>query len=453
LALLLHRTPNIKKVINALIVLLFVGLILARDVFGVTVNSYVFVALPVVFFASNDENKAVAAMMFLIPSYSGVQYVIVYMAGIFILLLKDVTAFQIRPVPVLCAMLIILIELFAAFNASVVLNLTEIFRFFGIFLFSFVFIPSYNKNPDYTLMLKAFLWGTLFMTVNIIWQYVYVYGVSDFFTLGIRVGNVSRHFYLAPGLRVSNDPNLLGIITTAAISSALILNFRKSGSGLYLLLIPVFLVFGFLTQSRTFLLSVAIMFAYYMFASLFKDTEGNAKRTVSTFIITAALLVATFTLIQAYFPQYIENLTSRLEAEDITGGRTNIFLSYTEFIRDNPRYIPFGAGMHGYRQVSGLRSIHSGFQEVFVSWGIVGGLLVAVMMISLYKSASMDKKFEPIRLLPIIMYIIPMQSIQWFSSGGMMLLNMIWISSVSYISSYPKIDNELLIDRMVVDQD
>jgi len=451
LALILLKIPSIKKILNVFILLLFVGLILARDVIDISVNSYVFVALAVIFFAINDADKTVAAMAFLIPSYNGIQYVIIYLIGIAILILKDATAFQIRPVPILCTMLIILIELFAGFNEEVVLNLTALFRFFGMFIFSFLLFPSYSKKLDYALVLKAFLWGTLFMVVNILWQYIIVYGVSAFITLGIRVGDVTTHFYLTRGFRVSNDQNLLGIISATAISSALILNYRKSGSGLYLLFIPAFLIFGFLTQSRTFLLTIAVMFTYYMFASLFKGKEKNVNRTVLIFIIVVTLLVVTYYIIQSYFPQYVENLTSRLEAEDITGGRSRIFQFYNEFMLNNPGYIPFGTGMLSYRQVSGYGSIHNGFQEVFVSWGVIGCLLVTLMMISLYKSSSMAKKFEPIRLLPIIMYIIPIQTIQWFNSGGMVLLNIIWISSVNYLSSYPRIDNELIIDQTVVD--
>lgn len=451
MALILLKIPSIKKILNVFILLLFVGLILARDVIDISVNSYVFVALAVIFFAINDADKTVAAMAFLIPSYNGIQYVIIYLIGIAILILKDATAFQIRPVPILCTMLIILIELFAGFNEEVVLNLTALFRFFGMFIFSFLLFPSYSKKLDYALVLKAFLWGTLFMVVNILWQYIIVYGVSAFITLGIRVGDVTTHFYLTRGFRVSNDQNLLGIISATAISSALILNYRKSGSGLYLLFIPAFLIFGFLTQSRTFLLTIAVMFTYYMFASLFKGKEKNVNRTVLIFIIVVTLLVVTYNIIQSYFPQYVENLTSRLEAEDITGGRSRIFQFYNEFMLNNPGYIPFGTGMLSYRQVSGYGSIHNGFQEVFVSWGVIGCLLVTLMMISLYKSSSMAKKFEPIRLLPIIMYIIPIQTIQWFNSGGMVLLNIIWISSVNYLSSYPRIDNELIIDQTVVD--
>jgi hypothetical protein len=313
--------------------------------------------------------------------------------------------------------------------------MTEMFRFFIIFILAFVFLPSYNKDLDFTLILKAFILGTLSMVVIIMWQYLRVYDVSDFLDLSIRVGDVERHFHLGPGLRVSNDPNLLGIITSFAICTVLILNYRQSVSKLYLFFIPIFLLFGFFTQSRTFIISVLILFVYYVFASFLKGSARNAKKAVSSLLITVVLLVGTFLIIDTLFPQYIINLTTRFEVDDITNGRTVIFQGYNDFLRGNPRYIPFGAGLNFHRQVSGLPSVHNGFQQVLVSWGIVGCLIITIIMATLYKTSTLSSKFEPMYLLPLIMYIFPMQSTQWFSSSGIVLLNIIWFYSLKLLSN------------------
>jgi len=273
------------------------------------------------------------------------------------------------------------------------------------------------------------------MVIIIMGQYLREYNLNDFLSLAIRVGNVERHFNLRPGLRVSNDPNLLGIITSFAICTALILNYRQAVSKHYLWFIPVFLLFGFFTQSRTFIFSVLILFAYYIFASFFKGSIKNIKKAVSSLLITIILLVGMFLLINTLFPQYISNLTNRFEVDDITGGRTMIFQMYNDFLRDNPRYIPFGSGLNYHRQITQLQAVHNGFQQVLISWGIVGCLIIVIMMISLYKNASLSRKFEPVYLLPIIMYLFPMQALQWFSSAGIILINIMWYYAVRFLAT------------------
>jgi len=404
-----------------------------RDVFGTPVNSYLLVALSAIFFIINDVNLTIAAMVFLIPLYNGVQYVIIYSIGIAILTFKNVKDYSFKPILLVCAVSILLIEIFTGFSIHITLDITEMFRSFIIFILTFVFLPSYKKDLDYTLILKAFVLGTLSMVIIIMWQYLRVYDVYDFLDLSIRIGDVERHFHLGTGLRVSNDPNMLGIITSTAICTALVLNYRQSASKLYLWFIPFFLLFGLFTQSRTFIFSVVILFVYYVFASFLKSSAKNAKKAVSSLFIAVVLLVGTFFLVNALLPQYIINLATRFEADDITNGRTLIFQSYNDFLRDNPRYIPFGAGLNYHKLISGLPSVHNGFQQVLVSWGIAGCFIITIVMVTLYKAASLSSKFELMRLLPLIMYIFPMQSIQWFSSGGIVLLNIIWYYSIKFL--------------------
>jgi len=430
----LSKKNSIKNFLNTILALSFIGLILARDVFGTPVNDFVFVALSAIFFITNDISLTIAAMAFLIPLYNGVQYVTIYSIGIAILALKNSKDYSFKPILLICAATILIIEIFSGFNTNVTLDITELFRIFIIFILTFVFLPSYKKDLNYSLILKSYVLGTLFMGIIIMWQYLTAYDISDFFDLTIRVGNVESHFHLESGLRVSNDPNLLGIFTSIAICTALILNYQQTVSKLYLFFIPFFLLFGFFTQSRTFIFSVILLFVYYIFASFLKGSAKNAKKAVSSLLITVVLLAGTFLIVNALSPQYISNLTIRFEVDDITNGRTVIFQAYNDFLRDNPRYIPFGAGLNYHIEISQLRATHNGFQQVLVSWGIVGCLIIAIMMVKLYKNASLSSKLEPMHLLPMVMYLLPMQSIQWFSSAGMVLLNIMWFYSVRLLT-------------------
>ena len=430
----LFKTLNIRKIFNILIALSFLGFILVRDVFDISVNSYLLVALSVMFFIINDINLTIASMVFMIPLYTGVQYVNIYIIGITTLFFKNPKDFVFKPVLLICTVSILLIEIFSGFT-SATLNTTELIRFLFIFILTFIFLPSYNKELNYTVILKAYILGVLFTIVVIMWQYLRVYNISDFFSLAIRVGHVAHHFNLEQGHRVSLDPNLLSIITVFAICSALFLNYRQSVYRLYLFSIPILLVFGFLTQSRTFIFSVVLLFVYYTFASFFKGSVKNVKKAVSSLLVSIILLISTFLIINTLFPQYIINMTTRFEVDDITNGRTEIFQDYNDFMMDNPKYIPFGVGLLAHRQVSGLRSVHNGFQQVFVTWGIIGCFIVAIIMINLYKTATLAKKFEPMHLLPIIMYLFSMQSIQWFSSGGMLLLNIVWFYLIKCLTT------------------
>ena len=443
--LLAREKLNRKTVINAFLALLFVCLILMRDVFGVSINSNVFIALPVVFFIINDINLLIAAMVFLIPLCPGIPYVTVYLIGIMVIFIKEYKDMRFSPLLLVCVLLLFILEAFLGFNIKAELNLTEIIRLFGIIFLSFLVLPSYRGNEnDYALILKSFLWGFFVMVVAIISQYLSVYSLSDFLSLGIRVGNVASFFKLDPGLRISNNQNVLGILCSTAIYVSLILFYKKTTSKRYIIFIPIAMLFGLLTQSRNFIFSAILILLYYMLVLLFSKTQ-NAKRFLSSFLLIVILLFGIFFIVTSYFPQYIENLTNRFEVDDLTGGRAVLLELYNEFMRDNPLYITFGAGLVGYSQVSGIdKSTHNGFQQVFVSWGIVGCFIVAVLMYQLYKTASMAQKFNALRLLPFLIYIFSMQFTQWFSNGTIVLLNIVWFYSVRYLAEgQMKNDSEL----------
>ncbi|MCL2426028.1 MAG: hypothetical protein FWD05_06795 [Oscillospiraceae bacterium] len=415
-----------KNILNIGLIIAFLVLILARDVFGVSVNSLAFLIVATLFFILKDNNTTIiiSAMVFMIPIYTGIPYVDISIIAMLIILYKNGWRMKINVFTILCLLLIFIIEISSVFASNINFNIPIFLRLIGALLFVFAFIPSFTLSHklDRVLILKAFLWGMLFMIVTILWQYLREYGLYEFLNLGVRIGNVGLHFDMEAGLRVSNNPNILGITCSAAIYVIVILKEKKVASWWYLLFFPIIVMFGLMTQSRAFVFAFVLIMAYFLITS-------SKNKGAKSFFVAVFFLIATYYVFTAFFPDYFDNIIARWEVDDITGGRSTIMTAYSQFMRGNPRFIPFGAGLQGHRQQVGGPSsaVHNGFQQVYVSWGIVGVLVVVVLMYSTYKTAAISiKKRDILHIFPLFMYFFSLQTIQWFSNMGMILLNVIW---------------------------
>lgn len=443
---------NLRERYSVVLFALFVVAVFFRDVSGLPVPSVFLTALAFLLFFANDFKYIGAFLAFVLPSSAGIPNLAIFSLVMIFGVLKISKSIRVNTWVLVCVILIAMRELFAAFNPAFAFQQRIFVNFFVLFFLIYLFIPSCYKKLDFSLMLKAYLWGVLFMAANIFFQFVAVYGLREFLDLGVRIGNTQTHFdFGGTGHRVSNDQNLLGVFCSTALYVFLIMNHKKLLPWYYALLLPPIIGFGLLTQSRGFLFSVATIFAYYILAVILEQRRSAVKSS-SAIIIPIVTAILCFVAFFHFLPQYGDNLIERLERDDVTGGRADIMASFNRFLLGNPLYLFRGAGgIQGYRTLAGVTySVHNGFQEILLTWGFLGFVIVAVLMYNLYRIAKSGRKLDFLGFLPLIMYFFDLVTAQWFSSTGMLFLNLIWFSTTKMLTTLPQ---EMLTQQPLVSEE
>ena len=427
---MLYSYKNIKIIkflLNVILISSFTGLMLWRDVFNHNMAPVIFTVISIMILLINDMEGIIAFITFMIPSYIGLQYGIVVLAAIIIVLFKYWKNFKFRGVLVIITILLMLIE----YSSSVYgkFNFEEYLKFSALIILVMVIIPCYKKRMNFVFILKTYLWGFLFMEINIIGQYLTKYSWTKLLNLGIRLGNVANDLNLKGGFRVSNDQNLLGTFAVIAISLVLVMGYKKMIPQFYYIFIVFAALLGIMTQSRAFFVSSVFTFLYYIVFIIRKPFKS-----LTTLITMAFMLFFAYYIINSYFSSYLDNYILRFtQVSDITNSRNQIFDLYNDFFFSHPQYIPFGMGIQTYMTVARMTvSCHNGFQQLYITWGFVGMFLVIVMLYQVYKVAVYGEKkpVEWLCLLTTFIYFLNLQTAQWFSNGGFILLMIICFYSI-----------------------
>ncbi|MDD4817140.1 MAG: hypothetical protein PHI85_04125 [Victivallaceae bacterium] len=129
-------------------------------------------------------------------------------------------------------------------------------------------------------------------------------------------------------------------------------------------------------------------------------------------------------LMDHYFPNTIQSTLARFEEEDVTSGRTGIFVAYNEYMLNNPLYILVGIGNLAKSAKVHLHSPHNAIQELFVAWGVVGMVLMFFIIKNMYLAFKIRQHdLKPLRIawLPFVPFIVSIQAGQLFSLNEQML--------------------------------
>ena len=153
-------------------------------------------------------------------------------------------------------------------------------------------------------------------------------------------------------------------------------------------LLVLFVVTGFMTQSRAFLLGCAFL-TLYMVLCCTKNIIHRIKGILGIFTIVC---VAIF-IINKVAPNILQHFSQRFEVEDITNNRTDIMVEFFRNLFNDPVSLVLGAGLHRYSSVLGDNlegmSSHNATQEVWLAWGIIGLISVVVFFISIIRASHL----------------------------------------------------------------
>lgn len=199
--------------------------------------------------------------------------------------------------------------------------------------------------------------------------------------------NISRYIIVESYLTVTRlsgfygDPNFYSAHVTACLASVLVLLSRETEKRRQILLAAVsvaLLYCGLLSASKTFVLTVACLFLFWLPILLERGNYGSAR----TRLLFGVLCAVAFVLVSPAFRQVLQIIGARFtEGEGLTGlttNRTALWLQYlTAFVHDIPLTL-FGAG---YTSVNLFRKAsHNTLIQAVYQFGILGIPLLLVWM-------------------------------------------------------------------------
>lgn len=199
--------------------------------------------------------------------------------------------------------------------------------------------------------------------------------------------NVSRYIIVESYLTVTRlsgfygDPNFYSAHVTACLAGVLVLLSRETEKRRQILLAAVsvaLLYCGLLSASKTFVLTVACLFLFWLPILLERGNYGSAR----TRLLFGVLCAVAFVLVSPAFRQVLQIIGARFtEGEGLAGlttNRTTLWLQYlTAFVHDIPLTL-FGAG---YTSVNLFRKAsHNTLIQAVYQFGILGIPLLLVWM-------------------------------------------------------------------------
>lgn len=194
-----------------------------------------------------------------------------------------------------------------------------------------------------------------------------------------------------------HNPNWYSLDVIVALDALLVYLLRKRVfSFFHFVEIALLIVFGIMTLSKSFILSLIISLLLILLYLVRKP------KLLFLFLGSAAVL---FILSYLFFGDYLLSVFERLEASDtvagITSGRTDIWSSYIEALFGDARYLFFGFGYINSPKY--LADSHSLYFDFISYFGIFGGIVLLLFFVTLF---SKNKKRDFLSFFVLLILLI-----------------------------------------------
>lgn len=226
------------------------------------------------------------------------------------------------------------------------------------------------------------------------------------------------------------DCNFYTMFSVIAIS-ILALPFYSGVSGwLRIVLLFTLLVFGGITFSKSFYLSIAVLFIFMIVLG----GRGNIK------FVLGAILVGV--LLYHFFSEYIDLvlgasfqrfIDSQGDAESFTNGRYDYWLMYIHEICASPLDFMIG---HGAEELPHSIVAHNTYLEILYKFGLLGFVFNIVYLFVVKKSIVNNQKFRYINYVPFLFLLMLIFNLSAFSFYP--LWTILLICFIAWNTSYPK---------------
>ncbi len=314
-------------------------------------------------------------------------------------------------------------------------TLVEYARYICVYIALFYFLASHEKPEDKRVIVDSYIYGAVFSVIHIFIE-MYIFFGGDFtkFVSGqVRFGYASQ---LGTNLTFAADPNLVGQSCAITIALGLSLILLGYFSWKYIITTGICLFAGLMTISKTFFVAIGLIAVCII---LFSGDYTNKKMIGRRLGLIVCGCIMVYILSQVY-PQYFENLLSRVDTNDITTGRTGNAMRYLEYLSNNTVQLFFGVGMQNVGAKIGYSgSPHNTLIEMLVCWGILGTFAMIVFLIySIRLHRSRSSRF--LNYIPLLVLTFMAQSTQFFRLRDR-------IFSLIVVICFTGIESKLSIDQ------
>ncbi|MEY8371352.1 hypothetical protein AAK938_07390 [Aerococcaceae bacterium 50-4] len=388
-------------------------LITAYSIFQNSVIYNIFLLTIIFFLFILNREKMVTLMLTLLPFYSAFSYTNILLIALILYVIKYYKKINISSSIIMGYILVLWEALhFALLKIDIGFFLT--FSLILLWISIIAFDRSLVSKLNIEKLVVYFSISLVILGILLLIEIQSDNQITSIFQSGIRLGTLQF------GNSIFNvNPNTLALYATTSLCMLLSLDFNSFNKYFRSVLVIGTIFIGILTYSRTFIFASIFIIFYILFSS--DDIKMKFYILLIIFLLFLILLVKT--------PFLIENLMQRFEVDDLSNSRIDIFNLYNRMLSSNLGILLFGVGLQNYQlKVNIDVSIHNPLQEVIVTWGLVGFIIVAIFLIFVVKNIFKSTK-GAIKFLPIIAFFITIQSSRLFTTPVNLLLFLVVIFS------------------------
>ena len=400
-----------------MIVLLIGGLLLLRDLGGVSVNKYLYLVLVAIATFLLPIEKVVYLISFLMPLYVGMPGN--YMTIVFLVrFLPEIKSLKVN---VRNWVFCILAGGYALVQALYFqkLEIPNLIFFPSMILVMLLFSLEcpYSKNK----MLLYYAVGTAIMGLIMLTTTLQQFDLDELLVAGMRLGDNAADALGKEGMSVVMDPNFYGMLVIPALAAgteALLGNWKDVAKNEKILLIAALatsVVIALIGLSRAFFLVLII------WAILYALSRKKAKALVVFILVT---LVAIF-LVSRLMPDVLDAILNRF-TEDKTeegGGRMDLIRKYGSAWQESLGSVLLGTSIFDC-------NVHCTPLQILFGGGIVFTLLFVGFVVTLpQRGSKLVSQTGLQRGLPVLMTILISLSVP-----ALMLINSMYPFVVAALS-------------------
>ncbi|MCM1262180.1 MAG: hypothetical protein NC313_05620 [Butyrivibrio sp.] len=439
-----------KKEIFRIDMLILIGSLLMRDVFGVAIQANVFTVILLFGMPFFTREDMIAFGCSLPLFFGGIETGNICVVWIIMYLLKFKllrrTPAKIFPTLIMVYFIVFefIIDAGNVESVSVIISI-------GSYLILFLLIMEnidLLRQDEIAYVLKTFL-ALFFCVMFIILLNTIQIAGSDFIFKQVRFGNPkgligqSSQYKGDTAVMLGDNQNYIALFCTVSVSISIVLLVKERKSLLYWASFFGSLFFGFLTASKAYLLTMFVQLLFFIYI------QGRKRRDSVQwdnwfFLIGVAILVI-FLFRNVIYQLAIKNVWERLvlgiEIGDISTGRVDTAKEYIAFFQKNLNYLVYGMGVTNIADKTRASfSPHNMILDIIAGTGIIGAVLWFSLIVYYIMAAKSVKRNIGFCIIGLAAYLIFVQSIQFLTISNIYLTMMPVLFLLRYEQSiqFPK---------------
>lgn len=330
-----------KNHVIAIIALIqYVLLLVLRDIYVISINKYLFIALSLVSFILLDIEYTIYLFVFLIPLYVGLPGN--YITILFLIkILLSPQYFRVKFTSVLFAILGVIVIYCGIFLNG---GLTVVKALFGPSVLIIVLLLSTKDTLKHRELCAFYSVGVAVLGAIMLISTLKVNSFSDLLSPHFRLGTKSVELATTELMKTVIDPNYYGFFSISALVCSfryLVLKDKEESGGIWIIVSnSICLLVALIGLSRTYVISL-ILFAIVVMVA--------RKNRVNLMIVFAFLLlaVAAFVFFKEPLISIIRILGDRFNDDTVAGGngRVESIMYYYSVWSTNLRVLLIGTGI------------------------------------------------------------------------------------------------------------